>query len=104
MAMHPTANIRDFFGHLNKVNNIILDASKAPPYPIPDVNGNISLADHIAHNAALIENVIKFYLLNHQFQAALPVDLRRVINLQPMHMLDLDTAVHLDMIELRSKY
>jgi hypothetical protein len=103
MAMRPTANIRDFFGHLNKVNNIILDASKAPPYPIPDVNGNISLADNIAHNAALIENVIKFYLLN-QFRAALPVDLRRVINLQPMHMLDLDTAVCLDMIELRSKY
>jgi hypothetical protein len=31
------------------------------------------------------------------------VDLRRVINLQPMHTLDLDTAVHLDTIELHSK-
>jgi hypothetical protein len=28
MAMHPTDNIRDFFGRLNKVNNIILDAYK----------------------------------------------------------------------------
>jgi hypothetical protein len=44
----------------------------------------------------------KFYLLN-QFWAALPVDLRRVINLQPMHTLDLDMAVRLAAIELRSK-
>jgi hypothetical protein len=44
----------------------------------------------------------KFYLLN-QFWAALPVDLRRVINLQPMHTLDLDTAVHLATVELCSK-
>ncbi len=28
MAMHPTENIRDFFGRLNKVNNIILNANK----------------------------------------------------------------------------
>jgi hypothetical protein len=52
-----------------------------------------------AHNAALVENVVEFYLLN-QFQAALPVDLRRVINLQT---LDLDTAIRLATIELRSK-
>ncbi len=85
---------------------IIRDAYKGytltPPNPVPDANGNITQADHIAHNAALIENVVEFYLLN-QFRAALPVDLRRVINLQPMHTLDLDTAVHLDTIELHSK-
>jgi hypothetical protein len=106
MAMRPTKNIRDFFGHLNKVNNIILDSYKGytltPPEPVLDVNGNISLADHRAHNVALVENVVKFYLLN-QFLAALPVDLRRVINLQPMHTLDLDTAVHLATIKLCSK-
>jgi hypothetical protein len=55
-----------------------------------------------AHNAALVENVVEFYLLN-QFQAALPVDLRRVINLQPMQTSDLDTAVCLASIELHSK-
>jgi hypothetical protein len=27
MAMHPTENIRDFFGWLHKVNTIILDAT-----------------------------------------------------------------------------
>jgi hypothetical protein len=47
--------------------------------------------------------VVEFYLLN-QFRAALPPDLRRVINLQPMHTLDLDTAVRLATIELRSKH
>jgi hypothetical protein len=106
MAMRPTENIRDFFGHLNKVNNIILDAYKGytltPPEPAPDANGNIPLAAHRAHNMALVENVVKFYLLN-QFRAALPVDLRRVINLQPMPTLDLDIAVLLATIELHSK-
>jgi len=106
MAMRPTENIRDFFGHLNKVNHILLDAYKGytltPPEPVLDAHGNISLADHRAHNVALVENVIEFYLLN-QFRAMLPVDLRRVINLQPMHTLDLDTAVRLATIELRSK-
>jgi hypothetical protein len=66
------------------------------------VNGNITFAAHIAHNTALVENMVEFYLLN-QFRAALTVDLRRVINLQPMHMLDLDTAVCLATIKLRSK-
>jgi hypothetical protein len=59
-------------------------------------------ADHQAYKKALVENMVELYLLN-QFRAALPPDLRRVINLQPMHTLDLDTAVHLATIELRSK-
>ncbi len=84
MAMRPTENICDFFGRLNKVNTIILDAYKGytitPPEPVPDANGNFSLAAMWAHNAALVENVGQFYLLN-QCRAALPVDLKRVINL-----------------------
>jgi hypothetical protein len=106
MAMRPTENIRDFFGRLSKVNTIILNAYKGytitPPNPVPDANGNITYVDHLAHNRALVENVVEFYLLN-QFRAALPLDLRRVINLQPMHTLDLDMAVWLATIELRSK-
>jgi len=100
MAMRPTKNIPDFIGRLNKVNTIILDAyhgyTITPPNPVPDangnpvpdVNGNITYTDHLAHNRALVDNVVEFYLLN-QFWAALPPDLRRVINLQPMHTLDL---------------
>jgi hypothetical protein len=105
MAMRPTENICDFFGHLNKVNTIILDAYQgytlAPQDPVPDANGNVTMtmADHQAYKKALVENVVEFYLLN-QFRAALLPDLRRVINLQPMHTLDLDTAVRLATIEL----
>jgi len=108
MAMHPTKNIQDFFGRLNKVNTIILNAYQgymlAPQDPVPDVNGNVTMthADHQAYKQALVENVVEFYLLN-PFRAALPPDLRRVINLQPIHTLDLDTAVCLAMIELCSK-
>jgi hypothetical protein len=59
-------------------------------------------AEHQAYKKALVENVVEFYLLK-QFRAALPPDLRRVINLQPMHTLDLDTAVRLATIKLRTK-
>jgi len=108
MAMRPMENIRDFFGRLNKVNTIILDAYQgytlAPQDPVPDANRNITmtLADHQTYKKALVENVVEFYILN-QFRAVLLPDLRRVINLQPMHTLDLDTAVRLATIELRSK-
>jgi len=105
MAMRPKENIRDFLGRLNKVNTIILDAYQgytlAPQDPVPDANGNITLtlADHQTYEKALVENVVEFYLLN-LFWAALLPDLKRVINLQPKHTLDLDTAVHLASIEL----
>jgi hypothetical protein len=108
MAMRSSENIRDFFGRLNKVNTTILDAYQgytlAPQDPVPDRTGNITMtqAEHQAYKKALVENVMEFYLLN-QFRAATPPDLRRVINLQPMHTLDLDTAVRLATIELRSK-
>jgi hypothetical protein len=86
MAMHPTENIRDFFGRLSKVNTIILDAYQgytlAPQDPVPDANGNITMtwADHQTYKKALVENVVEFFILN-QFQAGLLLDLRRVINL-----------------------
>ncbi len=103
MAMRPTENVRSFFGHLNKVNTVILDTyhsyTLTPADPAIDGTRNhiISPADFQAYKQALIKNVVQFYLLN-QFR-----DLRRVINLQPMHMLDLDTAVRLATIELHSK-
>jgi hypothetical protein len=73
-----------------------------PVEPAPDVNGNISLVVMRAHYAARDENLGEFYLFNH-FRAALLVDLCRVINLQWMPTLDLDTAVRLATIKLRSK-
>jgi hypothetical protein len=108
MAKRPSKNVRSFFGHLNKVNTVILDAYQGytltPPDPVADGAGNITLTlnDFNAYKRALVENVVEFYILN-QFRAALLPDLRRVINLQPMHSLDLDTAVRLATIELRSK-
>jgi hypothetical protein len=106
MAMGTTKNFYDFIGQLIKVNSIILDTYKSytitPPEPAPDANGNVSLVAMRTHNEALVDNVGEFYLLN-QFRAAFPVDLPRVINLQPMPTLDLDTAVRLATIKLRSK-
>jgi hypothetical protein len=106
MAIRSMENIRDFFGHLNKVYCIIKDAHKGymimPPELAPDGNGKIEMAKMRAHYIARDKNLGQFYLLNH-FRAALPVDLCRVINLQPMSTLDLDTAVRLAAIEARSK-
>jgi hypothetical protein len=93
---------------LNKVNTVILDAYQSytltPADPAVDNAGNLvmTLANFHAYKKALVENVIEFYILN-QFRAALLPDLQRVINLQPMHTLDLDTAVRLATLELRSK-
>ncbi len=106
MAMHPTENVRDFFGRLNKVNTVILDAYQG--YTQAGFSSGRQWQHH--HDAggnqnykkALVENVVEFYILN-QFRAVLLPDLRRVINLQPMHTLDLDTAVCLATIELQSK-
>jgi hypothetical protein len=106
MQQKSTENVRSFFGRLNKVNRVIVDAYHAytltPANPPVDAAGNISNADFLAYKQALIQNVTEFYLLN-QFRAALLPELRRVINLQPMETLDLDTAVRLATIELRSK-
>ena len=60
------------------------------------------LANFQAYQKALIDNVMEFNILN-QFRAALLPELRRVINLQPIETLDLDTAVRLATIELRSR-
>jgi hypothetical protein len=106
MQQRSTENVRSFFGRLNKVNRVIVDAyhsyTLTPANPPVDAAGNISNADFLAYKQALIQNVTEFYLLN-QFRAALLPELRRVINLQPMETLDLDTAVRLATIELRSK-
>ena len=108
MAMRPTKNVRSFFGRLNKVNTVILDTYQSymltPPDLAIDATGNhvITPADSQAYKQAMVENVVEFYIQN-QFRAALLPDLRRVIHLQPMHTLDLDMAVRLATIELRSK-
>ena len=108
MAMRPTENVRSFFGRLNAVNKVIKDAYDSytikPAAPVPDNNGNITmpLANFQAYQKALIDNVMEFNILN-QFRAALLPELRRVINLQPIETLDLDTAVRLATIELRSR-
>jgi hypothetical protein len=108
MAMRPTENVRSFFGHLNKFNMVILDAYQSytltPADQVADNAGNVTmtLADFNAYKKALSENVVEFYILN-EFRVALLPDLRQVINLQPMHTLDLDMAVRLATIELRSK-
>jgi hypothetical protein len=65
MAMRPSENIRDFFGRLNKVNTIILDAYQgytlAPQDPVRDQTGNITMtqAEHQAYKKALVENVVE---------------------------------------------
>jgi hypothetical protein len=106
MSMRSTKNVRSFFRRLNKVNTVIMEAYQSytltPADPPLDAAGNISNADFQTYKQALIKNVSQFYLLN-QFRAALLPDLCRVINLQPIQTLDLDTAVRLATIELRSK-
>jgi hypothetical protein len=81
MAMRPTENVRSFFGHLNKINTVILDAYQSytltPEDPVADNAGNVTmtLANFNAYKKALTENVVEFYILN-QFRAALLPDLR----------------------------
>jgi hypothetical protein len=106
--LRPTENVRSFFGRINAVNKVIKDAydsyTLTPADPVADNAGNITMtaANFQAYKKALIDNVMEFNILN-QFRAALLPELRRVINLQPLHMLDLNTAVRLATIELRSK-
>jgi hypothetical protein len=81
MAMLPTENVRSFFGRLNKVNTVILDAYQGytltPADPVADAAGNVTMTlnDFNAYKKALVENVVEFYILN-QFRAALLPDLR----------------------------
>jgi hypothetical protein len=48
MTMHSSENIWDFFGRLNKINNIILNAYKSytimPAEPAPHAKGKVRLA------------------------------------------------------------
>ncbi len=61
MAMRSTENVRSFFGHLNKVNTIIVEAyhgyTLTTADPPLDVAGNIAKADFQAYKQALIRNV-----------------------------------------------
>jgi hypothetical protein len=81
MAMQPTENVRSFFGRLNKVNTVILDAYQSytltPADLVADNAGNVTmtLANFNTYKKALTENVVEFYILN-QFRAALLPDLR----------------------------
>jgi hypothetical protein len=81
MAMRPTENVRSFFGRLNKVNTVILDAyhgySLTPADPAIDATGNhvMTPANFQAYKKALVQNVVELYILN-QFRAALLPDLR----------------------------
>jgi hypothetical protein len=70
MEMRPTENVRSFFGCLNKVNTVILDAYQSytltPADPAVDNAGNVTmtLADFQAYKKALTENIVEFSILN----------------------------------------
>jgi hypothetical protein len=72
MAMRPSKNVRSFFGRLNKVNTVILDAYQGytltPPDPVADGAGNITLTlnDFNAYKKALVENVVEFCIFIFQ--------------------------------------
>jgi len=87
MAKRPSKNICNFFGCLNKISCIILDAYKSyinmPQEPAPDRNSKVNIAKMRAHYAAHYDALGQFHLLN-QFRVALPVDLQWIINLQPL--------------------
>jgi hypothetical protein len=104
MAMKNTENVRDFFGRLNKTNNIIMEGKRQytllPPKPVPQANGFLDTAEDDAYYETRDKAIGKFYLLNF-FRAGLPTELKRVINLQSLDELDLYTAVKLATIESR---
>ncbi len=106
MTMKNSKNIRDFFGRLNKTNNIIMDGKHQytllPPKPVPQANGFLDTAEVDAYYETQDVAIGKFYLLNF-FRAGLPAELKRVINLQSLDELDLYTAAKLTTIESRSR-
>jgi hypothetical protein len=106
LAMKQNENVRDYFGHLNMVNTIIMEAYDSyTVLPVePVLTGNIQndTAAMWAHVRASSINLAKFFLLNH-FRAGLPTELRRVLNLQNEDKLCLNTAVKLATIEARSR-
>jgi hypothetical protein len=106
MAMKPSKSVRDYFGCLNKLTSIIMDAYKSytinPAEPVPDNNNWVDLEECRAYKRECDENLGPFFLLNC-FLAGLPTDLCRVINLPNMEELELNTVVRLATIEACSK-
>jgi hypothetical protein len=106
LAMKQNENVRDYFGRLNMVNTIIMEAYDSyTVLPVePVLTGNIQndTAAMRAHVRASNINLAKFFLLNH-FRAGLPTELRRVLNLQNEDELRLNAAVKLATIEARSR-
>jgi hypothetical protein len=103
LAMKPTENVRDYFDHLNMVNQIIMEAYDSytvlPTEPVLQNQADVQLMRDFVRQRDL--NLVKFFLLNH-FQAGLPTELCRVLNLQNKDELRLNAAVKLATIEARS--
>jgi hypothetical protein len=106
MAMKNSENVRDYFGRLNKTNNIIMEGKRQytllPPKPVIQANGFLDTAEVDAYYEIRDKAIGKFYLLNF-FRAGLPTELKRVINLQSLNDLDLYNAVKLATIESHSR-
>jgi hypothetical protein len=106
MAMKKSENVRDYFGRLNKTNNIIMEGKTQytllPPKPVVQANGFLDTAEVDAYYDIRDKAIGEFYLLN-LFRAGLPTELKRVINLQSLNELDLYNAVKLATIESLSR-
>jgi len=104
--MKPSENVRDYFGRLSIVNQIIMEAYDSytvlPDEPVLTGNVQNDTLSMRAHVRASNLNLAKFFLLNH-FRAGLPSELRRVLNLQNEDELRLNAAVKLATIEARSR-
>ena len=104
--MKKTENICDYFGRLNKTNNIIMEGkcqyTLLPPKPVVQANGFLDTAEVDAYYDIREKAIGEFYLLN-LFRAGLPTELKRVINLQSLNELDLYNAVKLATIESLSR-
>ncbi len=104
--MKQTENVRDYFGWLNMVNIIIMEAYESytvlPAEPVLTGKIQADTAAMRAHVRQCDPNLAKFFLLNN-FRAGLPTELRRVLNLQNEDELRLNAAVKLATIEARSR-
>ena len=106
MAMKKSENVCDYFGRLNKTNNIIMEGkcqyTLLPPKPVVQANGFLDTAEVDTYYDIRDRAIGEFYLLN-LFRAGLPTELKRVINLQSLNELDLYNAVKLATIESLSR-
>ncbi len=106
MAMKKSEKVRDYFGPLNKTNNIIMKGkcqyTLLPPKPVVQANGFLDTAEVDAYYNIRDKAIGEFNLLN-LFRAGLPMELKRVIKLQSLNELDLYNAVKLATIESLSR-